>query len=52
MAYTFNQNYDARYTVPIIWDNKTQTIVNNESADIIRSMNSMSSHLHSLQGSN
>ena len=29
-------DYDARYTVPIIWDTKTETIVNNESSEIIR----------------
>lgn len=32
-------DYDARYTVPIIWDKKTETIVNNESSEIIRMMN-------------
>ncbi|MCJ1409453.1 hypothetical protein MMC19_003534 [Ptychographa xylographoides] len=29
-------NYSARYTVPVLWDKKKETIVNNESADIIR----------------
>ena len=28
--------YTGRVTVPILWDNHTQTIVNNESSDIIR----------------
>ncbi|KIW20901.1 hypothetical protein PV08_01480 [Exophiala spinifera] len=28
--------YDGRYTVPVLWDKKTQTIVNNESSEIIR----------------
>ena len=28
--------FSGRVTVPILWDTKTQTIVNNESADIIR----------------
>ena len=31
--------YSARCTVPVIWDNKTNTIVNNESSEIIRFMN-------------
>lgn len=25
-----------RYTVPVLWDTKTETIVNNESAEIVR----------------
>ena len=29
-------NYTARYTVPILWDKKLGTIVNNESSEIIR----------------
>ncbi len=33
------QDYDARFTVPIIWDNKLQTIVNNESSEVIRNLN-------------
>jgi glutathionyl-hydroquinone reductase len=32
--------YDARVTVPVLWDTQTGTIVNNESADIIRMMGS------------
>lgn len=32
--------YTGRVTVPILWDKKTGTIVNNESADIIRMFNS------------
>jgi putative glutathione S-transferase len=31
--------YGGRSTVPVLWDNQTQTIVNNESADIIVSLN-------------
>ncbi|RPA88265.1 hypothetical protein BJ508DRAFT_410126 [Ascobolus immersus RN42] len=31
-----NKDYDGRYTVPVLWDTKTQTIVNNESSEIIR----------------
>ena len=29
-------NYSARYTVPVLWDKKKETIVNNESSEIIR----------------
>ncbi|KIW92370.1 uncharacterized protein Z519_07354 [Cladophialophora bantiana CBS 173.52] len=29
-------NYVGRYTVPVLWDKKTETIVNNESSEIIR----------------
>ena len=28
-----------KYTVPVLWDKKTSTIVNNESADIVRMLN-------------
>lgn len=33
-------NYSGRVTVPVLWDKKKQTIVSNESADIIRMFNS------------
>ncbi|MDQ2994142.1 MAG: glutathione S-transferase family protein [Pseudomonadota bacterium] len=33
-------NYTGRVTVPVLWDKVTKTIVNNESADIIRMFNS------------
>lgn len=33
-------NYSGRVTVPVLWDKKRQTIVSNESADIIRMFNS------------
>ena len=32
--------YAARFTVPVLWDTKTETIVNNESSEIIRMLNS------------
>ncbi|KAJ2482022.1 S-glutathionyl-(chloro)hydroquinone reductase [Coemansia sp. RSA 2320] len=32
--------YAARFTVPVLWDKKKQTIVNNESSEIIRMFNS------------
>lgn len=35
-----NPDYEGRVTVPVLWDQKTQSIVSNESADIIRMLNS------------
>ncbi|EGC37848.1 hypothetical protein DICPUDRAFT_86785 [Dictyostelium purpureum] len=35
-----NPNYEGRITVPVLFDKKTKTIVNNESAEIIRILNS------------
>ncbi len=35
-----DQNYSGRVTVPVLWDKKTGTIVNNESSEIIRMLNS------------
>ncbi|PWN90239.1 hypothetical protein FA10DRAFT_266735 [Acaromyces ingoldii] len=32
-------NYSQRCTVPVIWDNKLNTIVNNESSEVIRMLN-------------
>ncbi|KAJ4825736.1 hypothetical protein Tsubulata_035309 [Turnera subulata] len=32
-------NYTGKYTVPVLWDKKLKTIVNNESAEIIRMFN-------------
>jgi len=34
-----NPDYDRRFTVPIIWDKVNNTIVNNESSEIIRMLN-------------
>lgn len=36
LYYKANKDYDGRYTVPVLWDTKTETIVNNESSEIIR----------------
>ena len=33
-------NYNGRVTVPVLWDKQTQSIVNNESSEIIRMFNS------------
>lgn len=35
-----DNQFSGRATVPVLWDKKTQTIVNNESADIVRMLNS------------
>lgn len=35
-----DSNYTGRVTVPVLWDKKTQTIVNNESLQIIKIFNS------------
>ena len=35
-----NDNYSGRVTVPVLWDKQQDTIVSNESADIIRMLNS------------
>ena len=40
-VYTAAQpHYSGRVTVPVLWDRQTQTIVSNESADILRMFNS------------
>ena len=35
-----DQEYSGRVTVPVLWDKETQTIVSNESSEIIRMLNS------------
>lgn len=37
--------FTGRATVPVLWDTKTHTIVNNESADIIRMFNATFNHI-------
>lgn len=39
------RDYTGRVTVPVLWDKKEQTIVNNESAEIIRQFNYTFNHL-------
>ena len=39
-----DSNYTGRVTVPVLWDTKTNSIVNNESSDIIRMFNSSFNH--------
>lgn len=36
LYFKVNADYDGRFTVPTLWDKKKETIVSNESADIIR----------------
>lgn len=38
-------NYKARFTVPLLWDKLSETAVSNESADIIRMLNSEFNHV-------
>ena len=40
-----DSNYEGRVTVPVLWDKKTQTIVSNESSEIIRMFNTAFNHL-------
>jgi len=37
--------YEGRVTVPVLWDKKTETIVSNESSEIIRMLNTAFNHL-------
>ncbi|KAK5660383.1 hypothetical protein OQA88_12926 [Cercophora sp. LCS_1] len=34
--FAVNPEYEGRFTVPVLWDRKTSTIVNNESSEILR----------------
>lgn len=34
-----SSNYSGKYTVPVLWDKRMKTIVNNESSEIIRMLN-------------
>ena len=36
LYFSVNPSYDGRFTVPTLWDKKTNTIVSNESSEIIR----------------
>lgn len=38
-------DYDGKFTVPLLWDKKLNTIVNNESSELIRMFNSEFNHL-------
>lgn len=43
-------SYTGRVTVPVLWDRQTDTIVSNESTDIIRMMNSAFDNVGALPG--
>lgn len=45
-----DSNYSGRVTVPVLWDKKTKTIVSNESADIIRMLNSAFDEIGANEG--
>jgi glutathionyl-hydroquinone reductase len=40
-----DSSYEGRVTVPVLWDKQTETIVSNESSEIIRMFNSAFNHL-------
>lgn len=44
-----DQHYTGRATVPVLWDKKRHTIVNNESADILRMLGASFTHLATKQ---
>ncbi|KGJ97966.1 glutathione S-transferase family protein [Thalassotalea sp. ND16A] len=45
-----DSDYTGRVTVPVLWDKKLNTIVSNESADIIRMLNSAFDEVGALAG--
>lgn len=45
-----NSTYSGRVTVPVLWDKKTNTIVSNESSEIIRMFNSAFEELDVTEG--
>ncbi|WP_375055999.1 glutathione S-transferase family protein [Zobellella sp. DQSA1] len=45
-----DSRYSGRVTVPVLWDKQRQTIVSNESADIIRMLNGAFDHLGATPG--
>lgn len=45
-----DETYSGRASVPVLWDQHTQTIVNNESADIIRMLGSAFDHIGAKPG--
>ena len=40
-----DENFTGRVTVPVLWDKETETIVNNESTEIMRMLNDEMGHL-------
>lgn len=45
-----DEEYTGRASVPILWDKHTQTIVNNESADIVRMLGTAFDHVGAAAG--
>ncbi len=45
-----NPDYSGRATVPVLWDKKTETIVSNESSEIIRMFNTAFNDLGAVPG--
>ena len=45
-----NNSYSGRVTVPILWDKKTNTIVSNESSEIIRMFNYAFDEIGAIEG--
>ena len=45
LYFRVDPDYSGRFTVPVLWDKQTNTIVNNESSEIIRMLNTEFNHL-------
>lgn len=45
LYFKVDPDYSGRFTVPVLWDKKTNSIVNNESSEILRMFNTEFNHL-------